>query len=63
MKTIFKELNLRFEKGNGIDWTDKFLFLCGIYVHWYWLLREVRKEYFKGNLTNKKALDILGVEK
>ena len=45
-----------------IDWEDKFLFLCGFYVPYYWLLRGVRKQYIKGNLTRKEVYGMLGVK-
>ena len=46
-----------------IDWEDKFLFLCGFYVPYYWVLRGIRKEVINGNLTKKEAYKILGVKK
>ena len=42
-----------------IDWEDKFLFMCGFYVPYYWWLRAVRKEYIKGNLTKREAMKML----
>jgi len=43
----------------SIDYIDWLLFLCGIYVPYYWVLKSVRKELIKGNITIEEANGIL----
>jgi len=50
------------EKRIEIDWEDKMLFLMGIYVPYYWILKNVRREIIKGNISQKEALEFLGVK-
>jgi len=46
-------------KYNRTDDVDKFLLFAGFFVPYYWLLRYVRRNYFKGIITETEANDIL----
>lgn len=48
---------------NKINWTDIALLCMGVYVPYYWWLRNIRREYIKGKITRDDALMLCGLEK